>query len=175
MKRIRESQRDEENKLQIDRIAAMVVKRFSSRQVSQQPLESYLSFLAVPHIATVHCPEVRRDMTWYYIHIYIFIYIIYLFICMMFIDVPLYFLISPRLDIVMVFQVLGILAFFKDGCRCDLVTALVCCKLLSAFFPSCSRVSSLSSLLFFRRRRHHHRPRCIDSMTCSTFLSFWLS
>ena len=63
MKRIRESQRDEENKLQIDRVAAMVVKRFSSRQVSQQPLESYLSFLAVPHIATVHCPEVRRDMT----------------------------------------------------------------------------------------------------------------
>ena len=28
---------------------------------------------------------------------------------------------------------------------------------------------------FRRRRRHHHRPRCIDSMTCSTFLSFWLS
>ena len=65
---------------------------------------------------------------------------------MMFIDVPLYFLTSPRLDIVMVFQVLGILAFFKDGCRCDLVTSLVCCKLLSAFFPLCSRVSSLSSL-----------------------------
>ena len=72
MKRIRESQRDEESKLQIDRIAAMVVKRFSSRQVSQQPLESYIA----TYCSATYCHSaLSRGTTRYDVILYIYIFL----------------------------------------------------------------------------------------------------